>query len=261
MTYNIKISIVTICKNAKLIIEKTLKSVVSQSFDNYEYIIQDGLSNDNTLEIVKKYQRNNMYIYSEKDEGIYDAMNKAVTHCKGEWIIFMNAGDIFYNENVLSDIFSRKIDGEAKIIYGHTMYCFESKFSIISNHNIQFLNREVCYCHQSILAKRELLMKNAFNTKYSILADYEWLIRMWISGIQFKQVNCIISKYMRNGLSAKAMLKTSQEETEIHNLYFPDNKKRTKFIRIFLKEQLAKKFPKLSEISFCYKQMKRIYKY
>lgn len=66
---------------------------------------------------------------------------------------------------------------------------------------------------------------------------------------------------MRNGLSAKAMLKTSQEETEIHNLYFPDNKKRTKFIRIFLKEQLAKKFPKLSEISFCYKQMKRIYKY
>ena len=100
-----KISIITVCFNAVGVIEKTILSVISQTYNDVEYIIIDGGSTDGTLDIVKKYENYIAYWISEPDSGIYNAMNKGVKHATGLYCNFMNAGDFFINEKVLENIF------------------------------------------------------------------------------------------------------------------------------------------------------------
>ena len=101
-----KISIITVCFNAVGVIEKTILSVISQTYNDVEYIIIDGGSTDGTLDIVKKYENYIAYWISEPDSGIYNAMNKGVKYATGLYCNFMNAGDFFINEKVLENIFT-----------------------------------------------------------------------------------------------------------------------------------------------------------
>ena len=96
-----RISIITVSFNAVKTIEQTIKSVITQSYENIEYLIIDGQSTDGTGEIIQKYENTIDYFVSEPDEGIYDAMNQAVKHASGEYIFFLNCGDYFYQEDVL----------------------------------------------------------------------------------------------------------------------------------------------------------------
>ena len=100
------ISIVTVSYNAVLTIEQTILSVINQTYPNVEYIIIDGGSTDGTVDIIKKYEDKIAYWVSEPDKGIYDAMNKGVVVATGEWINFMNAGDIFTDGDVIDKLFS-----------------------------------------------------------------------------------------------------------------------------------------------------------
>ena len=102
-----KLSIVTICYNAESEIEKTILSVSKQLFKDYEYIIVDGKSNDKTMDIIERYSDKIDTIISEPDNGIYDAMNKGIDCAKGKWTIFLNAGDYFYNDEVLLKLFTK----------------------------------------------------------------------------------------------------------------------------------------------------------
>ena len=97
------VSVITVCYNEKKI-ENTCKSIINQTFEDYEWIVVDGGSNDDTVDIFKKYKKNMSYFGSDKDSGIYNAMNKGIKIAKGEWIIFMNGGDCFYQKNSLSKI-------------------------------------------------------------------------------------------------------------------------------------------------------------
>ena len=99
------ISIITVAYNAIQLIEATIKSVINQSYTSIEYIIIDGGSTDGTIDIIKKYDKYLAYWISEPDKGIYDAMNKAIKKANGDWINFMNCGDTFVDENVISEIF------------------------------------------------------------------------------------------------------------------------------------------------------------
>ena len=96
-----RVTIITVCKNAADSIEKTIKSIVTQSYPNLEYIIIDGASTDGTQNIIKNYEKQLTHYQSEPDNGIYDAMNKGIPIATGDWINFMNAGDYFYNENTI----------------------------------------------------------------------------------------------------------------------------------------------------------------
>lgn len=118
-----KISIITVCFNAVGVIEKTILSVISQTYNDVEYIIIDGGSTDGTLDIVKKYENYIAYWISEPDSGIYNAMNKGVKYATGLYCNFMNAGDFFINEKVLENIFTSNrnedlISGIAQIPQG-----------------------------------------------------------------------------------------------------------------------------------------------
>ena len=108
-----KISVITISYNAEKEIEKTILSVISQTYSNIEYLIIDGASKDDTMVIVNKYKDRISHIVSEPDKGIYDAMNKGVKYATGEWIVMMNAGDIFNNESVLQNIMNNIPEGKS----------------------------------------------------------------------------------------------------------------------------------------------------
>jgi glycosyltransferase involved in cell wall biosynthesis len=115
------ISIITVVFNGEQFLEETIRSVINQNYDNVEYIIIDGGSTDGTLNIIKKYEDKISYWVSEKDGGIYDAMNKALDVASGVWINFMNAGDSFCNAIVLEKLFAKEIEIDNKFVYGDVL--------------------------------------------------------------------------------------------------------------------------------------------
>ena len=110
------VSVITVCYNCESTIENTVKSVVNQTYPNVEYIIIDGKSTDRTIDIVKQFSKNIECIVSEKDDGIYSAMNKGIDICTGDYVIFLNSGDCFYNRTVI-EIMVKKSNGQ-DIVYG-----------------------------------------------------------------------------------------------------------------------------------------------
>ena len=108
-----KISIVTVTYNSARTLEKTVQSIISQSYKDYEYIIIDGGSTDGTLDIIKKYEKHISYWVSESDDGIYDAMNKGILQANGKWIHLLNSDDYYYDSNVLQKVSNVLIDNES----------------------------------------------------------------------------------------------------------------------------------------------------
>ena len=126
------ISIVTVSYNAVLTIEQTILSVINQTYPNVEYIIIDGGSTDGTVDIIKKYEDKIAYWVSEPDKGIYDAMNKGVVVATGEWINFMNAGDIFTDGDVIDKLFHQNIIiNRVGIVFGDTLVVFRNREKIV----------------------------------------------------------------------------------------------------------------------------------
>lgn len=161
------ISVVTVVRNGEDRIERTIRSVIYQSYANIEYIVLDGASSDATLDIVKWYEDRIDYWRSEADSGAYDAMNKAVREARGDWIYFLGAGDILLN--YLSRVAEHLID-ERTIYYGdvympklHKIY--DGRYS-----SYKLMLRNIS--HQSILYPRRVFEKYLFDTRYKIWADY-----------------------------------------------------------------------------------------
>ena len=155
------ISVITVCYNAASCIEKTILSVINQTYSNIEYIIIDGGSTDGTIDIVNKYKDRISVIVSEKDKGIYDAMNKGVTYATGEWVNFMNAGDTFYNSNVVTELFKDNIEEKYTVVFGDTNVITQYK-EIFVNYGYKKMHKYMPSCHQSIFCRRNILMKYPF---------------------------------------------------------------------------------------------------
>lgn len=197
------VGIVTVVYNGAQLIEETILSVINQTYQKIEYVIIDGGSTDGTLDIIKKYEDKITYWCSEPDFGIYDAMNKGVAKSKSEWINFMNAGDSFYNENVLHDVFS-DFDHQSAIIYG-PVNCFDRyKNVVIKPMKIDKLNSNMIFCHQSSFVKKELLNKYKFDLNYKISADYNLFYQLYKAGYNFFETSYCIANYeIESGLSSK----------------------------------------------------------
>jgi len=196
-----KVSIITVCFNSVNDIENAVLSVLNQTFQDYEYIIIDGASTDGTLDILKKYENRITKIVSEKDAGIYDAMNKGLEISSGEWIYFLGSDDVLYNDNILDEVFVNSNYEKYDFIYGDVIFKNSgfkhsgefSKFRII-NENI---------CHQSIFTKKEVFQKlGNFQTKYITYAD--WVFNIYAFGdrkIKHKYINKIVAVFNENGFS------------------------------------------------------------
>lgn len=169
-----KISIITIVRNDVQNIKETLLSCISQTYPDKEIILIDGLSNDGTSEVISKYTSDiNLYI-REPDKGIYDAMNKGISHANGEWVVFMNSGDVFYDSNSLSKI---RLDllNSFDVIAGSWIERGLDK-------KIYKARNSICYSmptsHQAMLIRTDLVKKFKFKTKYRVGADYDLVCRI-----------------------------------------------------------------------------------
>lgn len=189
-----QVTVVTVCYNAVNEIEQTMLSVLGQTYRDIEYIIIDGGSTDGTVDIIKKYVYRLAFWVSEPDEGIYDAMNKGIKHTTGEWTIFMNSGDYFSSNAVVSDIFDREEDYDGiDVVYGNVSILEKWGTYEEKPENLSLMAKRLPFCHQSAFAKTELMRKHLFDTRYSICADYKFFYDAWKDGVEFLYVNLTVS--------------------------------------------------------------------
>ena len=183
-----KITVVTVTYNCENIIEKTVKSVIGQTYKNIEYIIVDGKSSDSTLLKLIPYESQISKIISEQDKGIYDAMNKALRFATGDWIIFMNAGDVFCNNKVIAKCFAEKKDNYA-VVFG-SWYCKSQKNIKFCDCNNPFYEnkrkfKSMGFCHQSVFVRLEWARKFPFDLSYRLCADYNMIYQIYQNGGNF----------------------------------------------------------------------------
>lgn len=216
-------SIIVVSLNTKDQFLKTINSIKNQTFKKYEVVIVDGKSNDGTINEIKKIKNKKFKFIIEKDRGIYDAMNKGVKKCSGRWIIFLNSGDILYNQNVLKKISNKKIE-RVDILFGDTI--IQNKFFNYSSKAKNFTKATFLmpFCHQSSLVKRNLLMKFRFDLKYKVSSDFDFFINSFYKNYSFLNLNLIISKVTSGGLSDTNRKKVFQENMNIIRNYGYDIK-------------------------------------
>ena len=203
-----KISIITVTLNCESTVCKTINSVLEQSYEDIEYIIMDGESTDSTYRIVTDYaiKDKRIVFISQKDQGIYNAMNNALSYVTGEYVMFLNAGDFLFSNQVIYDLVETiSIMKYPDIINGNTVtYVGDmeivriekkgfNKFSMIMGNTI---------CHQSLLAKSILFKEHIFDESYIYCADREWIYYMYSSGKKFKYINQNVVFYEGSGFSS-----------------------------------------------------------
>lgn len=257
-----KVSIITVTYNAQDCIEKTMRSVLSQRYRDFEYIIKDGNSSDNTNliinNIIHSTSKNEIIKHiTSNDKGIYDAMNEAVKCASGEWIIFMNAGDIFYDDNVLSDIFSLQYGEDIGVMYGHALLKLMGNRGLVMTYNPDTMRKGGSLCHQSVFEKKEYLIRFPFDTKLKILADRDHFLYLMKQGIKFRKVNIIVAKEDRNGISSVNYPQFYREAKLLSDRYKLNYKRQN--IQIGKIKMLVKKLvPQIEEYVMINKALKKI---
>ena len=203
-----KLTIITVCLNAADTIDKTLKSIISQSFKNIELIIFDGKSEDNTVDIIKKYKDNIAFFQSAKDDGVYDAMNRALEKASGDYVLFFNAGDTFCSEDVLENamkVISENADydfvfGWSKCIDKNAVCTRTDKYDNYKNKTF-FANNNIC--HQAIFYKRSLFSNDKYDTQnFKIYADWDFNVRcVKLKKAKILPLNFEICNFLIGGIS------------------------------------------------------------
>jgi len=223
-TGNPKLSIITVCFNAQNAIEACIQSVLSQTYSNIEYVIVDGQSTDGTLSIIYKYKDHIAKIISEKDKGIYDAMNKGVQASTGDVVYFLNSDDRLYDHKVIEDIAEQfKKDKRLDIVYGKVQgenFPPNVKRSYYRSFLFKFKFKrdllKTVICHQRVFSKKGLFQKiGSFNTRYKIFADYDWFLRNFNKGVKIKFFNRFVAYFNCQGLSFHGVKSVSLEKVGI----------------------------------------------
>ncbi len=216
-----KVSVVTVCYNADMTIAHTIESVLEQSYGSLEYLIIDGGSTDSTLQIAEGYrplfaQKGIAYrIVSEKDTGIYNAMNKGIQMAGGEWLIFMNADDSFCDGQVVADVFSAADYDGYSAVYGDCYRLDGDGSYFMRASAIETLPKRMPFMHQSVFVRTAVCLQYLFDETYRLCADYDMFFRMYADGRQFFQVSRAICHYSINGVSGRRLLEAQDEVISI----------------------------------------------
>lgn len=216
-----KISIITVCLNTESVISKTITSVLNQTYTDYEYLIKDGGSKDETLSISEAFKSSFLKkgipyrILSQPDSGIYDAMNQAAREASGEWIIYMNAGDVFANQDVLRMVVQSDILNTADVVYGDVIFHSDGWYLLEKGLPIERIRNQMPFCHQSVFTKKQLLQQMGYSLKYRICSDYLFYRERYREGKKFAYLPIPISIFDLGGESANGKLFT-EELLRIH---------------------------------------------
>lgn len=219
---NKKISVVTVCYNSFDMLKETMQNVDKQTYDNFEYIVVDGNSSDGTVDYLKNYNGKLTKYISEPDKGIYDAMNKGVKISSGDYVIFLNAGDIFAEDNTLYKIFHNK-DYDSDIIYGDVIRKMRDGRLILKKAPKPYNSHKMYFCHQSSFAKRDCLIDYPFDLKYKLSADFNFCKILTLLNKKFTQLDLPIAIYDMTGVSNTKRSSGLKENIEIvkeHDNFF-----------------------------------------
>ena len=218
-----KLSVITIVYNNVRDIERTVLSVLNQSYANIEYLVIDGASNDGTLGILKKYEGKISRLISERDKGIYDAMNKGLALANGDYVLFMNSGDEIYVSDTVEKIFATESDGD--IYYGETeMYDENWKSLGQRRHRApdHFTWKDfrfgMCISHQAIYIRRSLT--EPYDLNYQLSSDIDWIIRATKKAKKIVNVKMNVAKYLMGGMSKKKHRQSLVERFHIFSKYY-----------------------------------------
>ena len=255
-----KISVITVVLNSKNLIERTMKSVLDQDYPNIEYIVIDGGSVDGTIEIINLYKSKLKSFLSEPDQGIYDAMNKGLCIAKGDWVNFMNAGDIFISNNAIINA-AKEMNSSVDILYGGVEVNYYKFLRTEEAGSPKNLWKGMQFSHQSTFVNLPYHKKNLFNVNTKIVADLEFFYKAYKNGVSFKSLKQTVSQVIIGGLSETNRYKTITSSCtvvcdgklkliiriyyaiQIFNLFFK------KLIKIILPKKIIRKLILIKHIS------------
>lgn len=233
-----KISIVTVVFNRKDEFEETIENILSQTYDNLEIIIIDGGSTDGTVDVIKKYNHKIAYWVSESDKNIYHAMNKGIIKATGKWINFMNAGDLYYEKNVIKNVFKNSDYKGVDLLIGNSIIEYDEFSRRYQNGNLSEIWKGARFIHQSCFIKTEFQRLNLYNENNEISADFEFFFNsIEISKIKTHNLNNFVSIFRAGGLSDKRRIEALVANFKlVQNTFRFSSKVFSFYILIILKE-------------------------
>lgn len=201
-----KISVITVVYNDVANIRKTMESFFSQTWEDKELIVIDGGSTDGTVDIIKEYSDRLGYWCSEKDKGVYDAMNKGVMHASGDWINILNCGDAYCSENSLGDAINNCDADNADVIYGNSIRRqLGHTINDIASDDVRGLDYAPVYRHGSSLVRAQIHKENLFDLskkkKYGYALDWYLIYTLYRKGYRFVKTDAFIETYDVDGMS------------------------------------------------------------
>lgn len=246
---SLKISVVTVCYNAVDTLEETMLSVLNQTYPNVEYIVIDGSSTDGTVDIIKKYADRLAYWVSEPDKGIYDAMNKGIAVATGDYINFMNAGDMFFDLTTIEKIFLLFRHADATFIFGNWIESLHSENVNKLALSLDFLKHGMPCPHQAVFIKLNYHKIHPYNLEYKISADYNLLYNAYFTGQKFVYSNTFVAIYDMSPEKSISLLNTRLQIKEhliiqgIHNRLVLNILTFCNVLKVRIKDVIKKNLP------------------
>ena len=238
-----KFSIITITYNAEKWLERTILSILSQSYPNIEYIIIDGSSTDRTVDMIREYAPGIAFWTTEPDHGLYDAMNKGLRHATGDYVWFVNAGDTLPSADTVQRVAHKlsKCKTLPDVVYGETAIV-DADGRMLGMRRLRAPKRltwksfrmGMLVCHQSFIAKRTIAPE--YDLHYRLSADYDWCIRCLKMAKMTYNTHMILSHFLEDGMS------TTQRKASLKERYAIMCKYYGKFATTLLHVWLAVRF-------------------
>ena len=237
-----KVSIITVCFNSQKTIRKTIKSVISQSYKNYEYIIIDGGSTDNTIKIINEYKKCISVFISEKDKGIYDAINKGIKKSTGSVVSILHSDDIFYDNQTTKEVMSYfSSNSKLDCLIGNTLITKNNSKKVIRNYKANSFKKWMLYLgfsppHPSTFFSKKIYKKfGLYNKKYNIAGDFEFYVRIFLKqNILLRIVNKNFILMKSGGRSSESLKSNFISSNEIIKS-FKDNNLYTNWLLVILR--------------------------
>jgi glycosyltransferase involved in cell wall biosynthesis len=217
------LSVITVVYNNAADIERTLLSVINQTYPNIEYIVIDGASTDGTLQIIEKYTNKIAKLISEPDKGIYDAMNKGLALATGDYVIFMNSADEFYSAETVANVFAAAPDadiyyGETEMIGANNENLGQRRHKAPENFTWRDFKYGMSISHQAIYIKRSLV--KSYDPKYQLSADIDWILYAAKKAKTIVNVHQYVAKYKVGGMSKHKHRQSLMERFDIMKRYY-----------------------------------------
>ena len=204
-----KFSVITVCYNAEATIEDTIQSVISQTYHHVEYIIVDGASKDRTMDIINRYREHIAIVVSERDKGLYDAMNKGIGLATGDYLCFLNAGDSFHEDDTLQQmVHSIHTPQLPDVLYGETeLVDHEGHFLRMRRLSApevltwKSFRQGMLVCHQAFFPRRDLVMP--YDLRYRFSADFDWCIKIMKKSKVLHNTHLTLIDYLAEGMTTR----------------------------------------------------------